>query len=262
VIGSLPKGCREVNWETGFDRPRRLLGAAALLLILAAGLARAEEGAPVVVELFTSQGCSSCPPADALLRELAAHPDLLPLAFHVDYWNDLGWIDPFSSAAFTRRQQDYAAARGFEVFTPQLVVEGREDVVGSSRTGVSQAIASASREARSVESGIVRNGESVTLAVGAVRDAKAAADARADIYLLSFDSSDTTAIQAGENSGRKLVYANVVRSMRKVGEWRNQPLNLNEHLRPEERGDRLALLVQDRGGAVWALASTPAMHAK
>ena len=87
--------------------------------------------------------------AIAVLRELSAHKDLLPLAFHVDYWNNLGWVDPFSSAAFTARQQTYASNRGFEVYTPQLVVEGRSDVIGSSRSDVAATIDSARREAKS-----------------------------------------------------------------------------------------------------------------
>ena len=242
-------------------RPRSRTGAfaiAALALTLAPpGLSLADPGPaqrPLLLELFTSQGCSSCPPADAVLRELSTHKDLLPLAFHVDYWNNLGWVDPFSSASFTARQQTYASIRGFEVYTPQLVVEGRSDVIGSSRSDVAATIASAGRDAKSVESSIQRSGKDVDIAVGAVGGA--AAGAAADVYLLSFDSSDSTSIGGGENSGRKLVYANVVRSMRKVGEWRNQPLHLAERLQAGESGDRLALLVQDRGGTVWAVAST------
>lgn len=229
-----------------------LLGGAAL--ISGAEAADAAAPRPLLLELFTSQGCSSCPPADAVLRELAAHPDLLPLAFHVDYWNGLGWVDRYSSPAFSRRQRDYAEARGFEVYTPQLVVEGHEDVVGSSRGNVEQAIASARGRTRSAPAAIRRDGQAVDLKVGAIPGATVSGT----VYLLSFDSSDTTRIEHGENAGRTLDYVNVVRSLRRVGEWHNQPLQLAEQLRPEERGDRLALLVQDPSGTVWALASTPA----
>ena len=227
-----------------------LLMAAALSP--AAGQA-AEAQRPLLLELFTSQGCSSCPPADALLRELAQRPDLLPLEFHVDYWNDLGWVDPYSSADFTARQQDYAAAHGFTVYTPQLVVEGRSDVIGSSRGEVEQAITAARGQTRSAPASIVRQGAQADLQIGAIPGATVAGT----VYLLSFDSRDSTRIERGENAGRSLVYANVVRSLRKLGEWHNQPLSLAEPLRPEERGERLALLVQDRAGMVWALASTP-----
>ena len=246
------QNCRRLrNWAGA-----PLMAVFALALIPAAG-SLADGGTPqrpLLLELFTSQGCSSCPPADAVLRELATRDDLLPLAFHVDYWNDLGWVDPFSSAAFTARQQAYASARGFQVYTPQLVVEGKSDVVGSSRGEISRIIAAARLEARGATSSIQRSGGDVRINIGAVAGITAAAD----VYLLSFDSSDSTSIGGGENSGRKLVYANVVRSIRKLGQWRNQPLTLNEQLRAEESGDRLALLAQDRDGTVWALASTPA----
>src|ERR1700756_3967300 len=106
-------------------------GAAALALGMTMSAQAEAPRRPLLLELFTSQGCSSCPPADDLLRELSTRDDVLPLEFHVDYWNDLGWVDPYSTAAWTRRQQDYAAAHGFEVYTPQLVVEGRADLVGS-----------------------------------------------------------------------------------------------------------------------------------
>src|SRR5260221_3177098 len=96
---------------------------------------------PVVVELFTSQGCSSCPPADALLGELTRHADVLPLAFHVDYWNRLGWKDPYSSAESTARQRTHSRQLGLRTtYTPQMVVDGGIDVVGSERADVLKAI--------------------------------------------------------------------------------------------------------------------------
>src|SRR5579872_562411 len=107
--------------------------AAIASLALAAPARSAELERPVLLELFTSQSCSSCPPADALLGELAGQPDVLALSFHIDYWNDLGWVDRFSAPAFTARQQAYAQRHGFKVYTPQLVVDGRSDVVGSDR---------------------------------------------------------------------------------------------------------------------------------
>ncbi len=247
------------NWQWLSGRAGAGIVMTLASMLAPAGQAFADAGAaqrPLLLELFTSQGCSSCPPADAVLRELSTHDDLLPLAFHVDYWNNLGWVDPFSSAAFTARQQDYASVRGFEVYTLQLVVEGKSDVIGSSRSDVSATIASVRREAKSAVSSIQRSGRNVNMSIGAA--AGAGTNTAADVYLLSFDSNESTSIRGGENAGRKLVYANVVRSMRKVGEWRNQPLTLAEQLQPGESGDRLALLVQERGGTVWAVASTPA----
>ena len=250
------------NWRRLSARAGAFVIMTMTSMLVPAGQTHADPGVaqrPLLLELFTSQGCSSCPPADAVLRELSTHDDLLPLAFHVDYWNNLGWVDPFSSAAFTARQQGYASVRGFEVYTPQLVVEGKSDVIGSNRSDVSATIASARREAKSAVSSIQRNGNKVNMSIGAA--AGASVNTAADVYLLSFDSNESTSIRGGENSGRRLVYVNVVRSMRKVGEWRNQPLSLAEQLQTQESGDRLALVAQDRAGTVWAVASTPAAGA-
>src|SRR2546430_9680821 len=121
----------------------------ALLLSLCLALAIAPLHAgerPIVVELFTSEGCSSCPPADALLAELAGRPDVLALSFHVDYWDRLGWKDPFSSPDATRRQHGYAEPFGISTgYTPQMVVDGRWQAVGSDRSEVEQALGSAPR---------------------------------------------------------------------------------------------------------------------
>lgn len=236
-------------------RLARPLSAAVLVLSGSGAMADAANPArPVLLELFTSQGCSSCPPADALLRELGSSPDLLPLAFHVDYWDYLGWADPFASPAFTARQQHYAARRGFQSYTPQLVIDGQRAKVGSDRAGVESAIAVAKAAATGAPARIERRGSEVEISVG--RAPQAGGDA-APVWLLSFDPLEITAIRSGENAGRSIAYANVVRSMRQVGDWKNQPLNLHERLRAEERGARLALIVQDDDGRVWAVASTP-----
>jgi hypothetical protein len=212
---------------------------------------------PVLLELFTSQGCSSCPPADALLKDLSAQADVLPLAFHVDYWDYIGWADPFASPAFTARQQNYARHRGFEVYTPQLVIDGRSAIVGSNRGGAGAGIAQAKAAVKSAPATISRNGNDVSITVGTASNGGAAVG---NVYLVSFDGSQTTAIKKGENAGRNIVYANIVRSMRPVGEWHNAPLKLTEQLRPNEKGERLALIVQSDNGDVWAVASTPALQ--
>jgi hypothetical protein len=122
----------------------------AVCLVL--GIASAEAGErPIVVELFTSEGCSSCPPADALLTELASRPEVLALSFHVDYWDRLGWKDPFSSPAATLRQQRYAELLGLAtVYTPQIVIDGKWQAVGSDRGEVERALDSARRSREGV----------------------------------------------------------------------------------------------------------------
>src|ERR1700726_1026943 len=123
------------------------IGLLSALLGLALGIAPLHAGErPIVVELFTSEGCSSCPPADALLAELAGRPDVLALSFHVDYWDRLGWRDPFSSPDATRRQHGYAELLGLStVYTPQIVVDGRWQAVGSDRADVERALGAAQR---------------------------------------------------------------------------------------------------------------------
>ena len=209
---------------------------------------------PVLVELFTSQGCSSCPPADAVLRELAGRSDVLALGFHVDYWDYLGWADPFASPQFTARQQAYAQRQGWQVYTPQLVIDGDTALVGSRRGAAEDGIDSARKAQRTVPAQIVRDGAALRLTVGKAE----ASDAAGEVWLLSFDTERSTDIAKGENAGRHIDYPNVVRSLRKLGDWRNEPLDLRETLKPDERGERLALVVQDRLGQVWAVASTGA----
>src|SRR5277367_2482465 len=125
---------------------RKILMLATMLGFLNIGTAHAASEMPVVLELFTSQGCSSCPPADALLKRLSAeNSQLLPLSFHVDYWNYLGWKDPYSSQANTDRQRGYASTLDGQVYTPELVVNGATGVVGSDEGRVRNAIKVAQR---------------------------------------------------------------------------------------------------------------------
>ena len=169
----------------------RLLAAAGLgLAAFVTARAGAEPAAPrpLLLELFTSQSCSSCPPAEAYLRELSGHADLLPLSFHVDYWNETGWIDPYSAAAFTARQQDYASSHGYEVYTPQLVVDGRQQAVGSDRAAVGKAIEAARDSARAAPASIRRQGDAVRVHVGSL----AGAQAGGTVYLLTYDSRGST----------------------------------------------------------------------
>ena len=229
----------------------RLISGRALrrvALVLAAALsintAAAQEARPIVVELFTSQGCSSCPPADALLLEFSRkRPDLLPLAFHVDYWNRLGWTDPFSSPAYTARERLHAARLGEPtVYTPEMVVDGRRAVIGSDRRDVEAAIDAARSQAETLASvGVRRVGpREVAIAVGA-------GSGVASVLLVGFDRSHTTPIGRGENGGRTLQEANIVRSFGRVGEWRGAALDLRL---PAPEGERLAVLLEAEDGRI------------
>jgi hypothetical protein len=190
------------------------LVAASVIATGAPSPAPARDGAPVLVELFTSQGCSSCPPAEAMLSALAHDGSaggrpVIALAYHVDYWNDLGWVDPSSSPAWSERQQRYASARGDQrVYTPQLVVAGDRHVVGSQRAAVDAAVAAAPTQ--------------VALAATATRAgtelrARATAPAGAEVWLAVWEDGVTTAIARGENAGRRQREDRVVRRLVRVG---------------------------------------------
>jgi hypothetical protein len=201
----------------------RRLAVSAAGFVLAGSTAQAATSAthaaterPVLIELFTSQGCNSCPPADALLGELARRPGVLALAFHVDYWNGLGWSDPFSSKLWTARQNDYAQRLGKRsIYTPQLVVDGAEDVVGSNRADVAALIAAAQRRAAtgpSIETATDDAGKrTVRLGAGPVE--------RATVWLAGYDRSHVTPVGRGENGGRTLTEYQVVRSLVRLGDW-------------------------------------------
>ncbi len=165
---------------------------------------------PAVLELFTSQGCSSCPPADALLGQLPRQPGIIALAWHVDYWNGLGWRDPYSSPAATARQRRYAAVLRDEVYTPALVVNGARMVIGSDRPAVQAAIGAV-------------GGFAVPLALR--RDAAAwvaevgAAGRPVSTLLVAYDPQQATAVGAGENRGRRLTEYRIVREATPLGTW-------------------------------------------
>lgn len=218
---------------------RRTLVGLPLLPALATGGAWAEPAtvAPIVLELFTSQSCSSCPPADALLTDLGRRPDVLALSLHVTYWDRLGWRDRFSLREATERQRRYARLFGGDsIYTPQLVVQGRRHVVGSDRRAVLAAIAAA--EPTTVPLTLTRQAERLRLTVGAGTGA-------ATLVLLGFDTRHVTPIGGGENGGRTLTQTQVVRAVGRVGEWTGAPLTL-ELPRPE--GERAAVLLQGDDG--------------
>jgi hypothetical protein len=222
-----------------------MLPRIALSLAFLAGLVPVVANAaerPVVVELFTSQGCSSCPPANAYLNELSkGRRDVLALAFHVTYWDRLGWKDPFSMEAATDRQGVYGRRFGDGSYTPEIVVDGAASAVGSDRAEVGSAIETAKRNGRTAAAvNVTKNGEQVSIEVGA-------GSGSARVLLIGFDHEHITAIHRGENSGRTLTEANVVRSMRSVGQWSGAALRINEHF-PE--GQDIAVVLEAPDGRI------------
>lgn len=216
--------------------------AARALVVLALGLAPLDAQArPVVLELFTSQSCSSCPPAEALLTKFAGQPDLLPLGFHVTYWNRLGWKDAFSFEGATDRQAAYASRFGGSSFTPQLVVDGARSLVGSRQDEANAAIAAARAErATAADIVLASKGKEVSITVGGGKGT-------ARILLVGFDRIHRTAIGRGENGGRTVVQANVVRSLRDLGSWNGKPVELSTE-RPV--GEDLAVILQEADGRI------------
>ncbi len=222
------------------------------LAVLAAALAvsgharAAETPGLTVVELFTSQGCSSCPPADAVLLELSrGRGDVLPLAFHVTYWNNLGWRDPFSFTAATTRQRDYAAAmRLSSIYTPQMVVNGHIDVVGSDRPAVLSAIGQAGHDRQAAAVKLSRADGQMHIDI---RPGDAAAPAAARVWLIGYDTEHRTAVGRGENGGRSLLEANIVRSMIDMGPWSSAAAQLRHDVPEGEHG---AVIVQAADGHI------------
>lgn len=189
-----------------------------------------------VVELYTSQGCSSCPPADALAGQLTTVPALLVLSFHVNYWDGLGWKDPFSSAASTDRQYGYLRSLGgASVFTPQLIVNGKRSVVGSEVTAVKNAIATADQETFPVEADLDKQPD------GSFKLTLRGPPQHGDVWAIEYVRHSLTKIHGGENGGRSLETFNDVKRIQRVGDFNPGTLNL-QPLTPG--ADGLAILVQ------------------
>ncbi len=183
-----------------------------LAAIMAVPTFAADARHPTIVELYQSQGCSSCPPAIANINAIADRPDVLALTFAVTYWDQLGWKDVFASKQFTDRQWEFAHGLGHsQVWTPQVVVNGRTDVVGTRRAELDAAIAKADRGT---------SGPQVDLTGGAVT-VTGAATTPGDVWLVRYDPRVIqVAIKAGENDGRTIGHRNVVRQLVKLGQWK------------------------------------------
>ena len=203
---------------------------------------------PTLLELFTSEGCSSCPPADELLAELAGRPDVLALSFHVDYWDRLGWKDPFSSLDATRRQHGYADLLGLAtVYTPQMVADGRWQAVGSDRSEVEQALGSSrhNRDDVPIALAVDHGRAQITLGQGG-------GGVAATLLLIGFDRRHVSAVTRGENGGRTLSHVDVVRSIEEVAQFDGRARAVEVPIRSP--GDRLAAVLQARDGRVIGVA--------
>ena len=223
----------------------QLLGLAAAAIAGAASSATAADAAhPTVVELFQSQGCSSCPPANANLLAIAGRPDILALSWQVTYWDDLGWKDTFAKPAFTARQWDYARAfHRNEVATPEIVVNGRADVVGNDRAGLDALIRRADRGP---------GGPRIDVADGRV---SIAGQGTGEVLLIRYDPNiEQVPIRRGENGGKTLPHRNVVRQVVRLGAWTGGPVSYALPA-PDQSGLKTAILVQaGAGGAILAAA--------
>jgi hypothetical protein len=223
----------------------RVAGAfcALVLAVLPFASAAAGENKPViVVELFTSQGCSSCPPADAFLGELARRPDVIALGFHVDYWDYIGWKDPFAQHKFTERQRGYSHLLGQRyVYTPQMIVDGRFQEVGSDRRAIDRLIHRAQKErmAAGPLPAIEISGDGLSRNV---RISGGTLSQPAKVFFVAIDRKHETDVAKGENSGKRLPNYNIVRVLRNIGTYTGAPVDLPV--------DLTAVVGKSDGGAI------------
>lgn len=198
---------------------------------------------PVIVELFTSQGCSSCPQADQVLQDIAdtQHAQVLPLSMHVDYWNYIGWEDPYSSAQATARQRAYGSAfsrRG--IYTPQAVIDGQYETIGSYRRSVQSFIKDAQAGMVDIPINLILNDDELTIMLPETSNLPAS-----DIIVIGYESSlPATKVTRGENRGKTLSHPNVVRSLERVGPWRGEAATYTAK-RPAT--EKLVVIIQQSG---------------
>jgi len=215
---------------------------AAFVFLGSVAVTHAADKPRAVIELFTSQGCNSCPPADALFRDLAERDDVVALAYHIDYWDYLGWKDALATSENTNRQQAYAEVFGGSVYTPQLVIDGSGHVVGSERDKVEAAVSKAAlRGGLSVGVDISSTPSSVLISI----DKSETVSGAANIVLIYFQPERVVEIERGQNAGRQMDYRNIVTSFQTVGMWHGDAMRIeipkNEM---EKKGGRCAVLLQ------------------
>jgi hypothetical protein len=199
-----------------------LSGALGVFAIIA--IIRPAQAEPrAVVELFTSQGCSSCPPADKIIGELAKDPSIIAMSMPIDYWDYLGWKDTLADARFSARQRAYSRMRGDrEVYTPQVVVNGSTHVIGSDLGGIESAIAKTDKSASVMSVPVTMSlaGRQLNVSVAASKEPAAS---HGEVWICSIAKSVPIEISRGENRGQQITYHNVVRNLLKVGDWNGSP---------------------------------------
>jgi hypothetical protein len=219
--------------------------ALACAVIFSVTHAASAEAPKATIELFTSQGCSSCPPADKLIGEFARDPSLVTVSLAIDYWDYLGWKDTLALKGHGKRQQAYARVRGDrEVYTPQVVVNGMMHVAGGDRSAIDRAIEVTRRDASvmQVPVKIAISGDTLTVDVPAAPDPRGPAE----VWLLPVTKKVPVAIERGENRGHIITYSNVVRRWVKLGEWSGNAESFNVSIKDFQNGeiDSLAVMVQ------------------
>jgi len=228
--------------EIGMKRRSVALSVATIAsAMLTAAVATAEPRG--VIELFTSQGCSSCPPADKLAGELARDPSLIVLSLPVDYWDYLGWKDTLALPGHTNRQRAYSKARGDrEVYTPQVVVNGVKHVLGSDKTSIENAVAQTRNEPGTLSLPVSLSiaGDQISVTVPAAKNGAA----KGEVWLCPITRNADVAIGRGENSGHTITYHNVVRRWVKLGEWVGAARTYTLPKQDVAGADAVAVLVQ------------------
>ena len=233
----------ETLTESAMRRP-----LAALWIALAAAAAPASAD-PVVVELYTSQGCSSCPPADALLHDLAKYDDVIPLALHVDYWDFIGWPDSFAQPAFGARQKAYARVnKSRTVFTPHMVVGGVDHIIGAEAMALMDRVQAHAEASKPVRLSLASTADGPVI----MAQSEMAFETPVDLILVSYTASETVDIRHGENAGRVLTYTNIVRAWEPLGNWDGAEA-INLPLPDPVEGQHRVVLAQAAGpGAILA----------
>jgi hypothetical protein len=209
-----------MNGVSGLSRWSGALG----LCVTIATIDPAAAEPRAVVELFTSQGCSSCPPADKIIGELAHDPSVIALSLPIDYWDYLGWKDTLADARFSARQKAYSQMRGDrDVYTPQVIVNGTAHLIGSNRAGIDSAIKTTDKSTgvMAVPVSMAVDGKEIKVSVAAAPVGDTVK--RGEVWICAVSKTVPIAIQRGENRGRQVVYHNVVRNLLKVGDWNGAP---------------------------------------